>query len=396
MVVLHYTGNRKKTKIHFSSQKKHNKTRINIPEYPYYKSGNYKLNIIKIRNIINKLPNQIIKYPYYISPASSNRKLKPGTKSKPSNVKINNIQHYYPSYKHVIQPFINDPSPIIKTQDQEQKDKLIGNPFYMIIKSRWNDNLELNSLTDYFTEKCRVQCAFKNRLSPLEYWTKNHREIYQRLKQKHRPPTNYNLREEMYFKNKPCNNFRISVCMEVLRVFHPKSWLDISAGWGDRLLSALLYDNLEIYTGCDPNPCLHPYYRKMVETFDPVGYKKITLIEDGFETAKLPINQKYDLAFSSPPFFDLETYSNAPADSLTKYTTSQKWLHGFLIPAITKAIEYLHIGGYLVLYMGESQGTDYIPEMIKITNGMVNVRNAGMFYYTDGDKLREFYCWQHI
>jgi len=46
--------------------------------------------------------------------------------------------------------------------------------------------------------------------------------------------------------------------------------------------------------------------------------------------------------------------------------------------------------------MGESQGTDYIPEMIKITNGMVNVRNAGMFYYTDGDKLREFYCWQHI
>ena len=263
MVVLHYTGNRKKTKIHFSSQKKHNKTRINIPEYPYYKSGNYKLNIIKI----NKLPNQIIKYPYYISPASSNRKLKPGTKSKPSNVKINNIQHYYPSYKHVIQPFINDPSPIIKTQDQEQKDKLFGNPFYMIIKSRWNDNLELNSLTDYFTEKCRVQCAFKNRLSPLEYWIKNHREIYQRLKQKHRPPTNYNLREEMYFKNKPCNNFRISVCMEVLRVFHPKSWLDISAGWGDRLLSALLYDNLEIYTGCDPNPCLHPYYRKMVETF---------------------------------------------------------------------------------------------------------------------------------
>lgn len=134
------------------------------------------------------------------------------------------------------------------------------------------------------------------------------------------------------------------------------------------------------------------------------------MIQDGFETAQLPADVKYDLVFSSPPFFDLETYSSVASNSLIKYNTSQKWFNGFLMPAIRKAIDYLSSGGYLVLYMGESQNTEYIPEMIKLTDKMVGMRNAGVFYYTDGGKLggvdggghgknaklREFYCWQKI
>jgi hypothetical protein len=132
----------------------------------------------------------------------------------------------------------------------------------------------------------------------------------------------------------------------------------------------------------------------MCSTFDPLKKKKITLIENGFENAILPKNQKYDLVFTSPPFFDLEIYSQASADSLVKFTTPEKWFNGFLIPSIKKSIEYLSYGGFIVLYMGESKGTHYIPEMIKVTNSISGMRNAGMFYYTDGDKLREFYCWQ--
>ncbi len=45
-----------------------------------------------------------------------------------------------------------------------------------------------------------------------------------------------------------------------------KTWCDMSMGWGDRLLSAiLLQDEIDNYIGLDPNNNMHPYYNKMVE-----------------------------------------------------------------------------------------------------------------------------------
>lgn len=369
------------------------------PEYPYYRNE-YKLNPEKIQLMASRLHSQLKIYshpPYNEYPAYRNK-----------HGHINSIKPF--KFNH-------------------------SNKYY-IITSRWDDNLELNSLTDYFTEPCRVKCVFKNRQSPLDYWNKHYKQLHRELQRQlqhvikrrgddkddkdggkddtdsdtRMKPLGYYYREEMYKRNKPCNNFRISVCLEVLRIFKPRAWLDISAGWGDRLLSALLSPTVEIYTACDPNPCLHPYYQEMINTFSKDGNgkeknKRITMIQDGFETAQLPADVKYDLVFSSPPFFDLETYSSAASNSLIKYNTSQKWFNGFLMPAIRKAIDYLSSGGYLVLYMGESQNTEYIPEMIKLTDKMDGMRNAGVFYYTDGGKLgghgkdaklREFYCWQKI
>jgi hypothetical protein len=328
-------------------------------EYPLYKHS-YNFNLSRIHNLVNNL----------ISKKTSQLLITP------------NIPNQYIPNQHK-QHKPNKPYQKIHTFNNTNK--------YYIIKSSWNDNLELNSLTDYFTEPCRIQCTFKNNLSPLEYWNKNQQTILANLKKKQLPPNNYNIREEMYIHNKPCNNFRISVCLEVLKLFKPKKWLDISAGWGDRLMSALLYQPLEVYCGVDPNPCLHPYYQEMIKTLDPNGKKECILIKDGFETAVLP-NIKFDLVFSSPPFFDLEIYSTASANSLVKYKGEDGWFNGFLMPSIYKAIEYLTEGGYLVLYMGESQGTKYIPKMIELVNA--RMKNAGMFYYTDGAKLREFFCWK--
>ena len=333
------------------------------PDYPFYKNS-YKFNLSRIQNLINNLINNH-KTQLSITPNIPNQYIP------------NQYKHKQTKQKH---------------HKQIQKLYTFNNTHkYYIIKSSWNDNLELNSLTDYFTEPCRIQCTFKKQLSPLEYWNKNYKTILASLKKKHLPENNYNIREEMYIHNKPCNNFRISVCLEVLKLFKPKKWLDISAGWGDRLATALLYKPLEVYCGVDPNPCLHPYYQEMIAKLDPMSKKECILIKDGFETAALP-NIKFDLVFSSPPFFDLEVYSNASANSLVKYKGEDGWFNGFLMPSIYKAIEYLTEDGYLVLYMGESQGTKYIPKMINLVDA--RMKNAGVFYYTDGAKLREFYCWQ--
>ena len=215
----HYKTNKNIIHGHIHTQKQLLQQYKPNTDYPLYKNT-YKLNPARIHGIAKLLPTQL---KLFHSPPT-------GFKNYPPN-KFRPLSLSQPTIK----------------------------PGYYIIKSKWDDNLEINSLTDYFTEPCRIQCKFKKNISPLEYWTKNKNVILASLKKKHLKINNYNLREEMYLRNKPCNNFRISVCLEVLKLFKPKKWLDISAGWGDRLLSALLYTPLELYCGVDPNPCLHPH-----------------------------------------------------------------------------------------------------------------------------------------
>jgi hypothetical protein len=84
-----------------------------------------------------------------------------------------------------------------------------------------------------------------------------------------------------------------------------------------------------------------------------------------------------------------------PSDSITKYSNIELWFTGFLMPSIRKSIEYLVHGGYLVLYIAEAYNENkYISRMINETDKLIN--NAGRFYYTDGKRIREFYCWQKL
>lgn len=256
-----------------------------------------------------------------------------------------------------------------------------------IIQSPWNKNAELNNLTDYFTEPCRIKCKFQKHPSALEYWNEHGSSI----------ASKYNnnimaIREKMYHSIRLCNNFRITVALTVIKILKSTTWLDISAGWGDRLLSAILSKSIKFYCGVDPNPCLHPYYKDMIKTFNksPSDY---VLLEDGFESAAIP-NKDYDLVFSSPPFFDLEVYSDAASNSLSKNPSEQAWFNNFLMPSIYKAISYLIPNGYLVLYMGESSKTHYINEMKRLIDGKMT--RCGSIYYQDANVVREFFVWQKV
>jgi hypothetical protein len=272
-----------------------------------------------------------------------------------------------------------------------------------IIIDNWNDNLELNQLTDVFTEKCRVRCTFLNNPSPLEYWTKIKKDILAK-NSKNKNDLNLKiieLREIMYKNIRLCNNFRISLVLTILKMFNAKRWLDISAGWGDRLIGAILYPSLEYYCGVDPNPCVQEGYKKILDFFfsnNKVKRNKYNLIQDGFENAKLPISKTFNLVFSSPPFFNLETYSNASSNSLLTFTTEDKWLNGFLLPSIKKASSVLEKGGHLILYQAESKKTNYIPKMLEGVAKLVpELTYKGKMFYKDvGNKsnLRDFYIWK--
>lgn len=129
-----------------------------------------------------------------------------------------------------------------------------------------------------------------------------------------------------------------------------KVWIDISAGWGDRLIAAMAQDMK--YTGYDPNLELQPGHSAMISRF---GNGKQKVIYQPFEEAQLTPNSA-DVVFSSPPFFDLEIYAaDQKGQSVDTYPQFEVWTVRFLFRALSNAWEALKIGGYLVIHLGDTQ-----------------------------------------
>ena len=264
---------------------------------------------------------------------------------------------------------------------------------YIFIEENWGKNEELNNVTDIFTEECRVTCRFGKYESPLEYWNKNKNNMKTLSNDKYGTINVNYIRDLMYNKTKLCNNFRITVAITVLQIFNAKRWLDISAGWGDRLIAAIAH-NVDFYCGVDPNDCLQPKYKEIIETLvAPEKQKNFMVIHDGFETATLP-DKDFDLVFSSPPFFDLEIYSQSKADSVTRYNTVDKWYNEFLITSLRKAYNHLKKDGHMVLYMGEGIHTSYINDMINEMNKLMTYIGDIYYFYPNKNFARTMNVWK--
>lgn len=259
---------------------------------------------------------------------------------------------------------------------------------YFLIEEDWDGTEELNNITDYFTEECRVLCRFGDNPSPLDYWKDNKNDILSS-----NPKINIkDIRDDIYNKTKLCSNFRISVSLKVLKAFKAKKWLDISAGWGDRLISAIAY-NVDRYVAVDPNDCLHPKYKKIIDSLVPIGERdRYTIIKDGFEKVELPI-EKFDLVFSSPPFFELEIYSQSESDSLVSYNTIDEWYNNFLIKSLNKAYEHLEKDGHMILYMDLKDRT-YLNKMIEHLSNIMEYKGIIYFYYNTTLRFRKMFVWK--
>ena len=330
-----------------------------------------------------------------------------------SNNSLAKIVYYgciqYPYYniyykfnkKHILQivknfkPVIYNPATISNIPQNMRKhsfDKYIdsnNNDSYFIIKDDWKKNEELNNTTDYFSESVRVKCSFGDSLCPLDYWNNNRTEILENTIKKYKDLNIYNIREYLFEKTRFCNNFRISVGITVLNHFKPKKWLDISSGWGDRLLTALLY-KVERYVSTDPNKDLHPCYNKIIQTFMSKSQRnKITIHEQGFEDIDLK-DEMFDFVFSSPPFFTLEKYSAYEDNSITHYKNEKTWCEQFFIKSLIKCYNHLEKDGHIILYMG---GSPYVfSQMFKLNNVMTY---KGVMYFYD-NKPRAMYVWKKL
>lgn len=127
--------------------------------------------------------------------------------------------------------------------------------------------------------------------------------------------------------------------------------LDTSAGFGSRMCAALL--NGASYIGFDPNTQVVDRINEMYSFFkdndlvsDDQSFK---IYNCGSEEFKQELVDSADVMFTSPPYFNLETYADDCCESNKNYNNYDMWLENFVKPTVDNIYKYLKHGGYIMI-----------------------------------------------
>ncbi|MGO8678407.1 MAG: hypothetical protein ACLQVX_21405, partial [Limisphaerales bacterium] len=133
---------------------------------------------------------------------------------------------------------------------------------------------------------------------------------------------------------------------------------DYAAGWGGRLVGFLASNLGREYVGIDVNSDNFGPYRQISQLY--------TLSDHDWFSSNGPVKQThlikcpseqfcpkeyehyFDLAFSSPAYFNTEQYSADPEQSYLRYPTYEEWKNGFLRKTIQNCVAMLKPGGHFV------------------------------------------------
>lgn len=128
------------------------------------------------------------------------------------------------------------------------------------------------------------------------------------------------------------SQFKPAVAKFIYNKYVPKNGkvFDYSAGWGARLLAALSL-GIEYY-GTDPNTFLE--LRNCLNYFKGNGKIFNMCSEDKEFYKDIPL---VDFIMSSPPYFDLEIYSDNINQSNTKNDTYDNWLENYWKPTVNNS-----------------------------------------------------------
>jgi hypothetical protein len=279
--------------------------------------------------------------------------------------------------------------------DKYQTKLFIKEPLTLVIDMSYGDyKNNYIWLTDYFVEEARMDCNSEKKGSMIDTYNKIQNKL----------PNDKKIARKMLLNNISswCGVYPVNVAYSIYKIFKPKKILDMSAGWGDRLIASTMY-NPELYVGIDPNTKLVNGYKKIIETFVPEKFRNnYQMICDAFEDSKLDPEIKFDLMFSSPPFFIAEHYSNDDKQSFNRYDNIEKWLNNFMFPSLKKIWGLLNDNGYLAIDINDvtvdNQVINYVEKINSYIDTLFNAEYQGVikWKYKGKNNAIPIWIWKKI
>lgn len=170
-------------------------------------------------------------------------------------------------------------------------------------------------------------------------------------------------------------NFKSMNAKALYERYTPKNGViyDYSCGYGGRMLGALTSKNNYKYFGAEPNTETFNNLNKLGRYIEKAtGRENIFKIyKKGSEDFKLSKGEYIDFAFSSPPYFNLEVYSDEETQSYIKFQTLETWLEGYVRETIKNIYFMLKKDCYYAVNIADfkvgKQEVEFVNEWIRIS-----------------------------
>lgn len=211
----------------------------------------------------------------------------------------------------------------------------------------------INLAWSYFPHAFGVKCG--NMLTPFEAY--NNDEIFKNVIRKlcklGDAISDSGIRGllRLYTGVQAVSNFRPTAAAALYGHYVPKGegtvW-DMSGGWGGRLLGAIKA-NVKEYITTEPATLTHAGLKKLAYDFNTNQYD---IRKEGSEKFR-PQRNSLSFCFTSPPYFNLEQYSNEKTQSYVKYDTKDRWVEGFLAATFENCHYGLKKGKYMLINIAD-------------------------------------------
>jgi len=220
----------------------------------------------------------------------------------------------------------------------------------------------------YFPESFNVRCG--NKLTPYEAFSDD--KIFLNVIKKRLKIGTYisdsGIRKmlKIYSNVQSVSNFRPTAAAAIYDYFGRGTknftvW-DMSGGWGGRMLGAII-SNVKHYTCTDPSRVAGIGLVELREDFG--SGTEIDIFNLGSEDY-VPDRNSLDFCFTSPPYFDLEKYSDEPTQSYIKFPEKDEWIEGFLRETFKNCYYGLKSDGAMAINIANIKGNEIESDMIRV------------------------------
>ena len=211
------------------------------------------------------------------------------------------------------------------------------------------NNIGANILTQFFPEILDVVKSGK--ASPRDFFKDDKRLLgYCRTVLKYCTSPLEMFKMMSFRGSSRCYNFRPATAKALYELYGKDNCkvLDTSSGFGGRLLGFFTAKNTSEYVGIDPNTAdscnkfilyMSRYFTNKKAYVNKIGSEDFTI-------ESYPQYENYfDISFTSPPYFNIERYSDDITQSHVKFNTYDAWVDGFYRNTIYNSCNSLKLDG---------------------------------------------------
>ena len=181
-------------------------------------------------------------------------------------------------------------------------------------------------------------------------------------------------------------NFKAQNAKAIVQHLCPVLWgrvYDYSCGYGGRLLGIGSSNFKYNYLGVEPNTETVKYLNYLNNIIEQATGVKGSIVQSVSEEYK---PEDIDLAFSSPPYFNLEKYSNESTQCMVRYKTLDEWFEGYVIPTMENIYRGLNREGVFATNIADYKSYDR-KEPYEVTERWISYAERIGFKHTQTIKM---------